>query len=190
MRTIKWKERMLTLTELKRLGACGESIDAFRWRFHGRAASLAAVVKELHANPANPASIYADYRYERWEAWLLAQDAELTSELVGAGAEVLVYFGHALEFAADKGRLRVVERLISLGASINAGGGSVLRAAASRGYLNVVRCLVQHGANITATAAIEHARARGHKDVVAYLQSVEEGRNRADEERIAALASR
>ncbi|CAI7598931.1 unnamed protein product [Penicillium glandicola] len=99
----------------------------------------------------------------------------------GANAKVRVYDQTALQGAAERGHLEVVERLLAWKAEVDApaavvNGRTALQAAAGEGHLKVVERLLSAGADINAPAAdykgrtaLQGAAGGGHLEVVNLL---------------------
>ena len=184
--------KTITLSWLRRQGACGEAFSRFREVF-GNEASVREVIVALHEEGK-----------DTWEAWLLVRDRKLTRSmienganvhatddyaihnatvktdnirivelLVDAGADVHSADDYAIRYAAYYGHRKIVEFLIKKGANVHAGNDFALRFAAHNGYIRIVKLLVDAGADISANdyEAIRWADNFGDREMARFLRT-------------------
>lgn len=155
---------IITLRQLEEMDACEPAGDLFKKVF-GEKASLNAVVEELHKR-----------NLIEYEAWLLAQDYELTNELIKVGANIHADNDFALRWAARNGRLRVVKLLLKKSANIHAYNDAALCLAARNGRLEIVKLLLESGADIHVNnnCVLSWAAEKYHLEIVNFLKKAME----------------
>ncbi|KAJ3074940.1 Transient receptor putative cation channel sub A member 1 [Quaeritorhiza haematococci] len=92
---------------------------------------------------------------------------DVMNGLLNSGDDININFenGHPLRWAADQGRLDIVNRLLDAGADVHANGDQALLWAASKNMFVVIQRLLEAGSNIPHEAWLLAARRR-HNDLL------------------------
>ena len=159
--------KRITLKWLLENGACLPSIRKFKEIFGEKA----------RVSPKRILSALKNINNEEWEAWLLAQNIELTKELLDNGANINAYDSYALGFAAESGDSGLVEFLLVNGADVNADGGWPLYIAVNKKHKDVVEILLKKRADINVSnyradneTLLNDAIAHGNQEIVELLK--------------------